>query len=134
MASHDCICRLQPDEIAQHLMSLNAVGLQPENADQVPSLAGLYAIHNKNTGVCLWVGITDNLRDRIFNQHYKQGGDERAGADLIRVVQLNIFQSPQAETRAKAQEWIRENCVVRWLVLASERQLRKRLNPIWGKR
>jgi hypothetical protein len=134
MANQDCICRLQPDEIAQHLMSLNAIDLKPENADQVPSVAGLYAIHNKSTGVCLWVGITDNVRDRIFNQHYKQGGDEKAGSDLIRLVQRHIFESVDRATRPQAQKWIRENCVVRWLALASERQLRKRLNPIWGKR
>jgi hypothetical protein len=130
----DCICCLQPDEIAARLMSLNAVDLRPENKNQVPSSAGLYAIHNKRTGICLWVGTTDNLRDRIFNQHYKMGADESTGSDLIRVVQKNIFKSAEPATRPQAREWIRENCVVRWLVLASERQLRKRLNPIWKKR
>jgi hypothetical protein len=134
VSNHDCICCLQPDEIAARLMSLNAVDLRPENRNQVPSSAGLYAIHNKRTGICLWAGTTDNLRDRVFNQHYKLGADESAGSDLIRVVQKNIFKVAEPATRPKAQEWIRENCVVRWLVLASERQLRKRLNPIWRKR
>src|SRR5258708_7157249 len=134
MANDHCICQLPANQIAQSLMALPAVALTLENSNQVPSAAGLYAIHNNQTDQCLWVGRTDNLRDRIFNQHYTQGRDDRAGSDLIRWVQRQIFNSTDPATRPQAQHWISQNCVVRWLVLASERQLRQHLRPIWGTR
>jgi hypothetical protein len=134
MVNDHCICQLPANQVAQNLMALQAVALTPENSNRVPSLAGLYAIHNNETGQCLWVGQTDNLRDRIFNQHYTQGRDDRAGSDLIRLVQKHVFNSTDPATRPHAQQWIRQNCAVRWLVLASERQLRQQLRPIWGKR
>ena len=86
MTNDHCICHLKSDEIAARLMSLDAVALSPENTNKVPAGAGLYAIHNRS-GECLWTGHTDNLRDRIFNQHYNHGRDEKAQSDLIRVVQ-----------------------------------------------
>jgi len=133
MTQNLCLCHLQSDEIARQLMSLDAVALSPENSNKVPDHAGLYAIHERS-GECLWIGHTNDLRDRIFNQHYNQGRDESAQSDLIRVVQEKKFKSTRPDTRAMAQEWIRENCVIRWFVLASERELRKHLKPIWGKR
>ena len=117
MMNDHCICRVQPEKVAQHLMGLPATALTPENSTQVPEAAGLYAIHRTSTGECLWVGRTDNLRDRIFVQHYKLGRDDKSNSDLVRVVQQNIFGSTDVTTRLHAQQWIRDNCVVRWLVL-----------------
>src|SRR4051812_44459820 len=66
-----------------HLLS-EPLALTPENKKLVPEAEGFYVISNANE--CLWVGRSDNLRRRIFTDHYSGGNDEYAGSDLIRII------------------------------------------------
>jgi hypothetical protein len=122
---------IPPDQIGRLLMSQEAVELKPENKLRVPTQPGLYAFFTKGDE-CLYVGCSDNLRHRIFIQHYTQGSDPKSGSDLIYIVQHQVA---GIGDRSSARQWIKNNCLVRWLIMPNlEKELRKQLKPTWGKR
>jgi hypothetical protein len=78
------------------------------------------------------VGCANNLRHRLFTQHYTQGSDPKSGSDLIYTVQQRI---QGIGDRSTAKQWINDNCIVRWLAMPNlETELRNQLKPTWGKR
>ena len=122
----------------------------------LPIEHGLYVITRKNASgrvEYLHAGRSHRapagLRDRIWNQHF-WGGGKGAGSDLVQKVidnlyaELGILRSPaNRETRARAQAWIRENCLVQWLVVEhvehndlrcwAEHYVLSILQPTWGR-
>jgi hypothetical protein len=95
---------------------------------------GIYAIWTKN-GECLHAGRsqTAGLRGRM-KSHFT-GGGKGAGSDLVQKVQDNHL----ATNRNEAQAWIRDNCLVRSLIVKdpdirkwSEHLLLGTLRPKWG--
>ena len=77
------------------------------------------------------VRVTDN---QLVDSTIRWDAMKNAAVDLVRLVQKNVLGSHDPSTKAIAQEWIRENCVVRWHAVPSERELRKQLSPSWGVR
>lgn len=120
---------------------------------RLPEEHGLYVITRKNESgqvEYLHAGRSHKapagLRDRVWNQHF-WGGGKGAGSDLVQKVidnlhaELGILNGPASrETRGKAQEWIRNNCLVQWVVEENpdlrcwaEHYMLSILRPIWGR-
>jgi hypothetical protein len=86
------------------------------------------------------------LRGRILDDHFCGGGHGAEGDLVDKVVkrqyaQLGIPQGSitNQQYRRIAQDWIRQNCVVQWLILAdgeltgwAEHYVLAILRPIWG--
>lgn len=134
------------DAIVQALLSAPPAPFpaNPQQAAAIPDVPGLYGIFlNRDIDEakdlirdrCLHAGKSGNLRSRIYDQHL-HGGGQGAGSDLVQKVQDRGY----AQNPADAQQWIINNCYVRWISIPfddrfftwAERRLLSVLQPIWG--
>ncbi len=143
------------DAIVQALLSAPPAPFpaDPEQTEAIPNVPGLYGIFlNRDIDVakdlirdrCLRAGrggilrkgnLHGNLRSRIYDQGL-MGGGQNAQADLVQIVQDRGY----AQNRADAQQWIINNCYVRWISIPfddrfftwAEHRLLSVLQPIWG--
>lgn len=108
---------------------------------RLPTGKGLYLIARKNgpRGEYLHAGQSpkakEGLHSRVWSQHFTQGGS-RARSDLVQ----KVVDQGYARDKKAAQAWIRENCLVQWLVEEdqdlrcwAEHYMLSVVRPIWGR-
>jgi hypothetical protein len=132
--------RNQCAAILQRLLAAPAYSFDDRLRSQLPAQHGLYVIAQKNSPQCQYLHAGESpragLRERIWTQHYCGGDAKRGSSDLIQKVMDN-----HRLGRPDAKLWVRENCIVQWLVLEDDDVLRcwaehymlSLLRPIWGR-
>jgi hypothetical protein len=127
------------ENILQRLLSAPPSAFDESLESKLPTRQGIYAISRKNAppGQYLHVGRTKTagLHGRILRQHLR-GGGKGAESDLLQKVQDQRF----ATDRDGAGRWIREKCLVQWVVEEdaglrtwAEHYVLSVLRPIWGR-
>lgn len=145
--------KAQYETILDNLLAAPALRFDNKLRSQLPPTHGLYVI-TRNSGPqqveYLHAGrsrtAAEGLRSRIWDQHFC-GGGRGAAADLVQKVidhehtQLGILRSHADKvSRAIAQKWIQEKCLVQWIALDdpdltgwAEHYVLSILCPTWGR-
>lgn len=146
--------RIECAAIFEKLLAAPELPFDDKLSSCLPTQHGLYTIKGQ-TGLdqyeYLHVGrsikAATGLRGRIWDQHF-WGGGQGAQSDLVdKVVRKQYMQLgiPQGSTtnqqyRRVAQDWIRQRCLVQWLILEdaelrcwAEHYVLAILRPIWGR-
>jgi hypothetical protein len=109
--------RSQCAAVLERLLSATVARFDDSLYKQLPQMPGVYLIARRDRlpGEYLHAGQSPRakggLRSRVWTQHFT-GGGVGAGSDLVQ----KVIDKGKAESKPEAQEWIRANCVVQWLV------------------
>ncbi|MGO5113781.1 GIY-YIG nuclease family protein [Candidatus Avoscillospira sp. LCP25S3_F1] len=97
--------------ICKQLLSTPKVLFREMKPSSIPEVPGVYAIFNQNTGVCLYVGRTKNLRQRLYNNHLM-------GPTSNARLKKYLIDDPGEEKIVdlpSAKQYLREECYVQYL-------------------
>jgi hypothetical protein len=130
--------RMQCSGLLERLLAAPAFGFDERLRSRLPAKHGLYVIKDGPKGECLHAGKSPKakagLRSRVWDQHYCGGDKKRGSSDLVQ----KVMDKRQA-SREDAKLWIRNNCLVQWVVEEdapartwSEHYILSVLQPLWG--
>ena len=104
--------RLSPaSELLESLFNCKIITFKQLVPSALPETAGVYAIFDATDDLCLYVGRTKNLRNRLYTNHL-MGSTTNARLKKYLIEDSTL---PEIDNQAKAKQYIRERCYFRFI-------------------
>ena len=104
--------RLSPaSKLLERLFDCKIITFKQLVPSVLPEKAGVYAIFDASDDLCLYVGRTKNLRNRLYTNHL-MGSITNARLKKYLIEDSTL---PEIDDQTKAKQYIRERCYFRFI-------------------